>query len=111
MRPGQALRLNLYWQPLQKLDQNYAIFLHLLDAQGRIVAQRDTLIRAYDYPTSRWQPGELVVDLADLYIPPELPDGAYRLEFGAYDMQSMARLPIDGEPSGARTLLDVQVRH
>jgi 4-amino-4-deoxy-L-arabinose transferase-like glycosyltransferase len=110
LRPGQALQLNLYWQPLAKIDKDYAIFLHLLDAQGHTVAQRDTLIRGYDYPTSRWQPGELAIDLADLYIPPELPDGMYRLEIGVYDMQSMGRLPIAGEPSGARMLMEIRVR-
>jgi hypothetical protein len=109
VRPGQALQLNLYWQALAKIDKDYAIFLHLLDAQGRAVAQRDTLIRGYDYPTSRWQPGELAIDLADMYIPPELPDGMYRLEIGVYDMQSMGRLPIAGESSGARTLMEIQV--
>jgi hypothetical protein len=109
VQPGHALQLNLYWQPLAKIDKDYAIFLHLLDAQGRVVAQRDTLIRAYDYPTSRWQPSELAVDLADLYIPPELPDGMYRLELGVYDMQTMGRLPVAGEPSAARTLMDIRV--
>jgi len=109
VQPGHALQLNLYWQPLAKIDRDYAIFLHLLDAQGRMVAQRDTLIRGYDYPTSRWQPGELAVDLADLYIPPELADGMYHLEIGVYDMQTMRRLPIADEPSGARTLMAIQV--
>jgi hypothetical protein len=109
VQPGHALQLNLYWQPLAKIDRDYAIFLHLLDAQGRVVAQRDTLIRGYDYPTSHWQPGELVVDLADLYIPPDLPDGMYHLEIGVYDMQTMRRLPIADEPSGARTLMEIQV--
>jgi 4-amino-4-deoxy-L-arabinose transferase-like glycosyltransferase len=110
VRPGHALQFNLYWQPLAKIEKDYAIFLHLLDAQGRVVAQRDTLIRGYDYPTSRWQPGELAVDLADMYIPPEVPEGMYRLEIGVYDMQTMARLPIADGPSGAKILMEIQVR-
>jgi hypothetical protein len=109
VRPGRALQVNLYWQPLAKIDKDYAIFLHLLDAQGRTLAQRDTLIRGYDYPTSRWQPGELAVDLADLYIPPEVPDGLYRLEFGVYDMRTMQRLPAAGQPNGALTLMKIQI--
>jgi hypothetical protein len=109
VQSGHALQLNLYWQALAKLDKDYTIFLHLLDAQGRIVAQRDTLIRGYDYPTSRWQPGELAVDLADMYIPPEVPDGVYHLEIGVYDMHTMERLPIAGEPSGAQMLMEIRV--
>ena len=111
VRPGHALQLNLYWQPLAKIEKDYAIFLHLLDAQGRVVARRDTLIRGYDYPTSRWQPGELAIDLADMYIPPEVPEGMYRLEIGVYDMQTMGRLPIADEPSGARVLMEIRIEH
>ncbi len=110
VQPKQALQLNLYWQPLKKIDKDYVIFLHLLDAQGRVVTQRDTAIRGYDYPTSRWQPGELAIDLADLFIPPEAPAGTYRLEMGVYDSQTMQRLPSAGAPDGAQTLTEIQVR-
>jgi hypothetical protein len=106
---GQALLLNLYWQPLARLDADYAIFLHLLDAEGRTVAQRDTVIRAADYPTSRWQPGELALDLADLPVPADLPAGEYRLILGVYRMDTMERLPLPGAPENALELMTVRV--
>jgi 4-amino-4-deoxy-L-arabinose transferase-like glycosyltransferase len=106
----EALLLNLYWQPLQQMQADYTIFLHLIDSQGRIVTQRDTLIRGYDYPTSRWQPNELALDLGDLFIPAAIPPGEYRLDLGVYNAQSMARLPVVGEEDGAVTLLRVKVK-
>ncbi len=106
---GQALLLNLYWQPLARLDADYAIFLHLLDAEGRTVAQRDTVIRAADYPTSRWQPGELALDLADMPIPADLPAGEYRLILGVYRMDTMERLPLPSAPDNALELMTVRV--
>lgn len=109
IRPGQGLLINLYWQPLGELDVDYAIFLHLLDAQGNRVAQRDTVIRQADYPTSRWHPLELAVDLADLPIPADLPPGSYRLILGVYDMRSFARLPLPGATDGALELMTVDV--
>lgn len=106
---GQALLLNLYWQPLAPLDADYAIFLHLLDAQGRTVAQRDTVIRAGDYPTSRWQPGELALDLADLPIPADLPAGEYQLEMGVYRMDTIERLPLPGVADNTLELATVTI--
>jgi hypothetical protein len=106
---GQALLLNLYWQPLTRIDADYAIFLHLRDAQGHTVAQRDTLIRAADYPTSHWQPGELALDLADLPIPADLPPGTYQLGLGVYRMETQARLALPGAPEDTLDLMTVQV--
>ena len=45
----------------------------------------DRRLAAYDYPTFRWQPGEVVLSRVD--IPAELgtPPGDYRLRLGVYD--------------------------
>lgn len=106
---GQALQLNLYWQALEQAPADYAIFLHLLDAQGQTVAQRDTLIRYGDYPTTHWQPGEIVLDLADLPLPVDLAPGEYNLELGVYDIATMARLPVPGTSDNAIRLVQVTV--
>jgi 4-amino-4-deoxy-L-arabinose transferase-like glycosyltransferase len=107
---GQALLLNLYWQPLTHLDADYAIFLHLLDSHGQTVAQRDTEIRATDYPTSHWQPGELAIDLADLPIPADLASGEYRLEMGVYRMDTLERLALPDTADNVLNLMTVTVR-
>jgi 4-amino-4-deoxy-L-arabinose transferase-like glycosyltransferase len=107
LRDEQALLLNLYWQPLQPLPYDYAIFLHLQNSQGQIVAQRDTVIRATDYPTSHWQAGELAIDLADLAVPPALPPGRYSLEMGVYRMETGERLPLRDSPMNALILTTV----
>lgn len=107
--PGKALLLNLYWQPLVRPDADYAVFLHLLGADGETVARRDTLIRGGDYPMSRWRPGELVVDLADLPLPADLPAGRYRLELGVYRMDTMRRLAVPGTQGDALQVLTVDV--
>ncbi|MEZ4583916.1 MAG: hypothetical protein R3A10_20150 [Caldilineaceae bacterium] len=38
---GDALLLSLAWRSLQPVDYDYQVFVHLLDAQGHKVAQRD----------------------------------------------------------------------
>jgi hypothetical protein len=96
---GQPVQINLYFRALAKMDRDYTLFVHVLDGQGNRVAQRDLPVRHDDYPTSRWQPGELVLDRADLPLP-ALPPGAYRFDVGLYDAASGERLPV-GEPAAS----------
>lgn len=96
---GQSVQLNLYWRSLQPTDRDYTLFIHVVDPQGVKVAQRDLPLRYGDYPTSRWQPGELVIDRGDLALPP-LPSGEYRLELGLYDAASDQHLPPQGTLEG-----------
>ncbi|MBA3947666.1 MAG: glycosyltransferase family 39 protein [Herpetosiphonaceae bacterium] len=92
LRVGQALQVNLYLRAIRPMAHDYALFLHVIDQGGRIVAQRDLPLRYADYPTSHWQPGELVIDRADIALPP-LPAGSYQLQVGLYDGQSREQLP------------------
>lgn len=97
--PGQVLSITLVWQTLRQVDQDYKVFVHLLDADGRPVAQSDTVPAGWTRPTSGWQLGELVTDLHRLTLGPDLAPGEYRLVAGMYDADSGQRLPVanDGE--------------
>lgn len=90
--PGDSLQLNLVWQARRSLPYDYALFVHVVDAAGNVVAQRDAIMRQDEYPSSRWQPDELVLDRADLPLP-ALPPGSYRLDIGVYRMDTGERLP------------------
>lgn len=101
LAPGQPLQINLYWRALAPTDVDYTLFVHVYDAAGARVAQRDLPLRYEDYPTSRWQPGELVIDRADMPLP-ALPPGEYSLQIGLYDAATGQPLPAEG---GAPVLL------
>ncbi|MEI7773066.1 MAG: hypothetical protein WCI67_23960, partial [Chloroflexales bacterium] len=101
--PGQPVQINLYWRGLAAMGVDYTLFIHVLDAKGQRVAQRDLPLRAEDYPSSHWRAGELVIDRADLALPP-LPPGDYRLVIGLYDPASGARLPADTPEAELLTL-------
>jgi 4-amino-4-deoxy-L-arabinose transferase-like glycosyltransferase len=93
--PGQPVQINLYWRALAPMGLDYSLFVHVVDAAGATVAQRDLPLRYADYPTSRWRPGELVIDRADMPLP-ALPPGEYRFEIGLYDTVTGAALPAEG---------------
>lgn len=94
VRAGDPLLLTLFWQAQRPLTQDYTVFTHLLDAEGRIRAQMDSQPVGGTRPTSSWQPGETVVDNYAVLIPDDLSGGVYRLQVGAYVWPELTRLPL-----------------
>jgi len=61
-QPGDPIKVTLYWRAWQPIDRAYVEFVHLVDGQGVMVAQRDTWPGRGMYPTTLWQPGEVIAD-------------------------------------------------
>ena len=91
---GGTLRLTLYWQALAEMERRYTVFVHLLDADNRIVAQMDSEPLGGTHPTTEWQFGEIVRDSYGLLIAPDTPPGEYLLEVGMYYLPTLERLPM-----------------
>ncbi|MFQ5885884.1 MAG: hypothetical protein ACE5II_01475, partial [Anaerolineae bacterium] len=108
-KPGEIIRLTLQWKASEEIETGYKVFVHLLDGEGRIVAQRDSEPVGGSRPTSGWGIGEEIGDNYGIILPEELPSGEYQLVVGMYDPTSGERLPIygrDGERlPGDRALL------
>ncbi len=102
--PRSTLRLTLFWQSLAALSTDYTSFVHLRDETGATVAQRDGQPLDGAYPTSRWQPGEVVIDPITLTLPEELPPGQYKLFTGLYQLDTLARLPVIDDDSGENAI-------
>lgn len=85
-----TLDLTLYWQPLASPTVDYTVFVHL-ESGDRMVGQLDSQPCAGTYPTTRWQPGEVVMEQRRL---PLSAAGAYDLYVGLYNLATMQRLPI-----------------
>jgi len=109
LSPGQALTVTLYWQVLAAPAADYDAFVHLLDANGQRVAQSDHRPGGVYYPSSLWQPGELLADTHTIALPATLPPGTYTLHTGLYDKPSLRRLPIPGSPDDSVALGAIQV--
>ncbi len=92
-RAANRAHLTLYWQCAAPSDADYIVFVHLLDASGTIVAQRDARPRDGKYPTTIWDVGEIVKDEYDLAIPADA-RGPFSLAVGMYAPLTQKRLPI-----------------
>jgi len=82
-------RIVLYWRALTTSDISYKVFVHLVDANAIIRAQRDQIPGAGEYPTTSWIKDEYLVDVYDVDAPP----GEYTIRIGMYDPATQMRLP------------------
>lgn len=92
---NEVIILDLMWQGLKPTDIDYTVFVHLLDADDQIVAQRDAMPQDNAYPTSLWLPGEFVTDTYSL---PALPN-VERVRVGLYNPQTGVRLALNEDRS------------
>ncbi len=84
--------LNLVWSALRPVNEDYTVFVHVVDAGGDIVQQRDMMPQQNRYPTSLWVAGEYITDA---YQFEALPTGDYCVRVGLYQQNTGQRLPIN----------------
>ncbi len=94
IRAGNDLPLTIYWQAEKPIPTDYTIFVQVLDSQGQLAAQNDSQPLYGYFPTSHWQPGEIVPDRVDISLPAELPAGNYTIIAGMYNLQTLERVPV-----------------
>jgi 4-amino-4-deoxy-L-arabinose transferase-like glycosyltransferase len=91
---GSPLTVTLYWQAVAGVDDDYTVFVHLVDAGGQIQGQGDGPPLAGHYPTSFWAPGEVLRDVHTLAVGAEAPAGEYHLLVGLHRPEDGMRLPV-----------------
>jgi hypothetical protein len=92
-RAGRNVQANLYLEAIAVPREDYTVFLHVLDSEGKLVAQADSWPLRGQYPTSLWQQGDVVRDTIVVSLPSNMAPGDYRLLAGVYLLETMERLP------------------
>lgn len=86
--------VQIYWKAVTPVDRNYTAFVQLLDDQNKVLTQQDHQPLANIYPTSLWQPGDILVDKFTLPVSVnELSNINNQLVTGMYDLSTGIRLP------------------
>lgn len=96
VKAGLPLTLTLYWRSVEPAGQ-FKVFVHVLDAAGKIVAQQDGEPVDNLWPTHLWKPGDVVPDERVIATLSSVMPGQYTLKVGMYDAQTGTRLMT---PSG-----------
>jgi 4-amino-4-deoxy-L-arabinose transferase-like glycosyltransferase len=103
VRPGDVMEVTLYWRAIAGAEQDYAVFVHLLDEHDLVVAQKDTHPGLGRFPASRWQVGDTFADTYRLQVPETAyAPSAGPLEVGFYLPESGQRLPTTEGVDNAR---------
>lgn len=96
------LAMTLFWRAETIPAADYTIFLHLRNEAGETAAQKDRPPADGRYPSSLWDPGEIIVDRISLSLA-GLPPGEYSPVIGLYEFGTGNRLPVgDGSTTEVR---------
>jgi hypothetical protein len=111
---ARTIEVTLYWQTEAPLEENYTVFVQLLDSNGHLVTQHDGQPLFGYLPTRDWSPGDIIPDRHRLSLPDGLPAGRYQLIAGMYRLETLERLPVQpSSGSGAHdyvTLSQLEIR-
>ena len=88
------LEITFFWKAIDSPQADFTSFVHIVDADGNIVAQADVQPLNGQYPTSIWSQNEVIVDER---IIAAIPKGEYQVHVGWYRHleDGWERLPID----------------
>jgi hypothetical protein len=114
-RPGDDLPLRLYWLAQRTPAADYKVFVHLVKpGDSTTVAQSDSFPVLGYGPTTRWEPGEIIVDGHSLHLDQDVAPGKYLLLIGMYHPETMQNLPVSGTgkvlPGDRVVLTEIEVQ-
>lgn len=94
--------VTLYWLALRETAQDYKTFVHLLGPDGAVIAQHDGDPVGGYTPTTRWRPGQIIIDRHVIELPVALAPGVYDLRAGMYQVDPLRNLAVDPPAADGR---------
>ena len=99
-----SLGVYVYWQAERAAPARYKVFVHVVNAEGKLAGQHDGEPQMGAYPTNEWKAGETVCDFHYIAFDKPLPPGAYSIRVGLYDEATGRRVRVRG--AGASAVVD-----
>ncbi len=85
----EPLTLFLAWRVETQSDRDFSFFVHLVDSTGRVIGQSDRAL-----PTTRYKPGDVIVERFFIAPLPDVPPGEYALVAGIYSTEAGSIVPL-----------------
>ncbi len=101
-------RVALFFRPLQGINEDLHLHMEVWDDAGFLWGQADARPGPYVYPTTRWQPGNVVLGLHPIPLINGTPAGTYTLRVRLYSERQPNGLDVldaAGNPTGKDVLL------
>jgi hypothetical protein len=98
LQPGDRITVNLDWRAVQPLSQDWAIYLHLVQAdfvtlRGQGDGNPSDL--GTELSTLYWPVGAIIYDQQTLTVSADTPPGLYYLRLGLYSRETGQRLRVE----------------
>jgi hypothetical protein len=77
----------------------------VLADDGHIIAQQDIL----SVPSWQWQTGDIILQVHQIWIPPEIEAGVYETAVGLYSETTGERVPIVGATDDRAFITPLQI--
>ena len=113
LAPGDRAILTLYWWTHERVDDDLTLYVHVFGREGAKIAQRDSFHGGGTYPTSYWEPGQVIRDqyAVDIDVGAQGPTAA-EIVVGLYhrdDMEPIVAADPAGNPVGKLTIARLKV--
>ena len=97
VKAGETFPVDLIWKASATSSTAYTVFVHLLDAQGQVIAQSDAqpVSASGSRLTTSWIEGEYIVDSHQMVFSNAAYTGPATLEVGLYDAATGNRVSLD----------------
>src|SRR5262249_48878867 len=93
-KAGDTVRLTLFWTAVNRVQQDYSTFVHIVDQSLKGIAEQDSFAGIdLKFPTI-WPAGRQVRDRYDLALPADAPAGRYRILAGMFSRKDDERLKV-----------------
>lgn len=102
-------QITLVWQAEAAADVAYTVFVQLVNAEGRVIAQSDSQPARGARPTMGWRSEEYIVDEHTLTFNDLAAPGNVRLIAGLYDGSNGRRVPLADGTDAATLMPDLVV--
>ena len=93
---GDKLTVTLIWSTDDVLQNDYVVFVHLLDSAGNLLASHDGMPAAGRRSTTTWTTNETVLDVHKFQVPTVSINGQARIVTGLYTQENGERLNLVG---------------
>ncbi len=110
VRSGEAVRVILFWRALQSMESDYRLHLQVQDSEGHVWAEGEFPLANEEYPTNRWNEGEVIRGQYDLAVDAAAPTGEQTLSFQlpTSNFQHLARLSVVAPERNFTVPTDIQ---
>jgi hypothetical protein len=99
---GSTIAVQTLWQASGKTQSDYHVFVHVLDSEGKLAAQADSIPGEGNFPMAQWAADQSWLETSRIVLPAELKGGTYQVYVGWYSYPDLTRMSVASDKPHAQ---------